>query len=272
MKKGFTLIELLVVISIVGLLSSVVLASLNTAREKARIAAGQQQSSSLYHAYAADAIGIWNFNESSGATTKNEVTGAMDPVVGTGVTRVSGANGSSGYALYFDGVSDSYVDIPDTGTLDVFTVSAWIKQETGVDSLATIIYPFFVIFNSQSKLCYWSYNFPPASQVYRCTPINSIVRDKWVFVAMTYDGSNIRYYIDGKQVECHNNSSPVVPCTQATGGGQSFSLIAGYGGVSHRFFKGTIDDVRIYSNALGTAQLDKIYAEGLPTHTFAVKR
>jgi len=61
-KKGFTLIELLVVISIIGLLSGVVLGSLNGAREKAQIAnfkAGFREIQNAINIYKANHNGNW---------------------------------------------------------------------------------------------------------------------------------------------------------------------------------------------------------------------
>lgn len=253
-NSGFTLIELLVVISIISLLSSTVLIALNSARDKGRVSAGTQMEASLYQNFGVEAIGIWNLDSLSGNVTKNEVTGQNDVVNPSGITLVDSVNNSK--AFHFDGVSGGYVDIPDTGYLPKFTLSAWVYNESGGDSRYSILNSFWEIVGNQ--LCYWSYSF--VNTYWRCTTSNPIPYDKWSFIATSWDGSVIRHYVDGKLV--WQDSSP------SSGTSQVFAFIAGYTG---RRFKGSIDDVRIYSQAMGIATIEKLYTESAVKHNLAIK-
>ncbi|MCH7529527.1 type II secretion system protein [Patescibacteria group bacterium] len=85
-KSGFTLIELLVVISIIGLLSSVVLASLNTARTKARDAKRQADIRQLEIAleFNYDKYGAYTQVENLCTDTSNGAEGSCGGAGGTG--------------------------------------------------------------------------------------------------------------------------------------------------------------------------------------------
>jgi prepilin-type N-terminal cleavage/methylation domain-containing protein len=155
-RRGFTLIELLVVIAIIGVLASIVMASLNTARDKGKIAATRQQLVNIRTAMAlmVDDTGLWprgcaadqvvsgSGNEfklsdaASGMVTNpgNAVNGVCDWTKRTGpwkgpYMQVNGLVDPWGREYWFD--SDYEVPTcsgnPDSGT----TIAVVVSQGTG---------------------------------------------------------------------------------------------------------------------------------------------
>jgi len=156
-KKAFTLIELLVVISIIGLLASIVLISVNSVREKAKIAGGSQFDASVYHAVGAYAVGIWKFNDGGGNIAKDSSgynnDGTLEGFSDNPWTTDTPSR--KGYALRFDGVDDavSFTSV----SQEKITISAWVY----LDSSGTSDYPrivvmpgYYIVIDNNSTIYY----------------------------------------------------------------------------------------------------------------------
>src|SRR5262249_16709960 len=75
----------------------------------------------------------------------------------------------------------------------------------------------------------------------------ALATNTWTYLAATYDGSTLRLYVNGTQVATLAKTGAIATSTnQLQIGGDSI-----YG----QFFKGTIDEVRVYNVALTAAQI-----------------
>ncbi|HEV7781829.1 MAG TPA: LamG domain-containing protein [Chitinophagaceae bacterium] len=84
---------------------------------------------------------------------------------------------------------------------------------------------------------------------------NSVTSDNnisagWHHIASTYDGTNIRLYIDGQLTATKNHVGSI--------GDEKRGLVIG--GASNYFWIGTIDELRIYDTVLTKEQVDQVMA------------
>ena len=240
-KKGFTLIELLLVISIVTLLTSIILGSLNSARDKARIAKALQ-----FDHHIQNAIGdrfVSNFPLDGGAV---DTVGA-----GTIVSQIVGSptptSGIIGQAVAFDG--DDWYATKHTadnrvGNNDSYAISVWFKTDQ-------LIAQSIVGQWSSGGTCPWNIAINVNGNVeftifdHDTSEYNKVISEKnyvdnqfhHILAARNYTDDNIQLYIDGN----------LIGTTEDTTDGDVSSAGDFYIGYSYSgFFIGTIDEYRVY--------------------------
>ncbi|MDP3901178.1 MAG: LamG-like jellyroll fold domain-containing protein [bacterium] len=268
MRKGFTLIELLVVIAIIGLIASIVLVNLQGVRGKGRVAAGKQFEQSVMNTTGAYAVGVWDFEEDSGTTTKDR----------SGFGNIGTINGAlwvvndelGGYALSFNGSNS--VTAPDSSSLNItsnsFTLSGWFKPSVDITN-QTSTYPIFIMkrpwlvggyaahfLKSNGKIIVqYCRSGGPCSSAESKT---SFKANTWYYYTGTFDGNKLRVYIDGR-LETESSASGVMGSSSPDG------LVIGSS------FQGQVDQVRIFEQALAVAQIQQLYAQGLKNHGIAAQ-
>ncbi|MDQ5955358.1 MAG: hypothetical protein QG621_361 [Patescibacteria group bacterium] len=275
-KRGFTLVEMLGVIAIIGILSSIVLVSLSSQRQKTRITAGQAMDSSISHgAIGARMVGEWRLNETTGTKASDSSGAGLDGTILGGVTL--GGDGVESTSFAFNG-STGVIGIPFGRQMGLLnnqnnvTVTAWIKTGFGSNGNQDIVAhncQFVIRLNGTSKNATFYVCTTTPSVGWRtpvATPSKSINPNEWTFIAATYDGTTQSVYINGTLKGSNTSASGLLNTANS-----EISIGAWSSATPSNIYNGSIDEVRVYAGALTAEALGKLYAESAPRHGLATK-
>ena len=173
-------------------------------------------------------VAAWGFDEPSGT----KVPGGKL----AGPLRVRA--GKFGNALDFDGVDD-WVTVKAPRLRSAMTVEAWVYPTRRGGSLAL---------RETKRGAAWSLYGDEAGVGTKLARGSAPKLRRWTHLAMTYDGATIRRYVNGKLAGTRAAKGAIAA--------SSYPLRFGGNAVWKEWFKGRLDEVRVYDRAL-TAGADR---------------
>ena len=219
-------------------------------------------------------IAYYQMDELSWNGTSGEVLSEVGTLHGTAFGGLStdrfnpaksGNPGTCGYGE-FDGIDD-YVQIADDPMLDLadqFTITTWIyPTKIPSSGLMTIL----------SKDENYEFHVTPSGEInWWWNDANSTIRDfdssganitanNWYHIAITYkDGEQVIYINSVNKGQSSYSGNLIVNNDPLQIGQDQFQ--------SSRYFKGFIDEVKIFDGALSSADIDVIYQETHPCESY----
>lgn len=168
-------------------------------------------------------------------------------------------------AYYFDGYN-SFIKIQNAKSLQIeheITVSAWFKTKENVPYAAILcqankdrIRSGYIIGISKQKIRTDIINNHQRG-LFGITTSNKKINDnEWHHVVSRYDGTFISLFIDGLLIEEKRYTDGLKASNSELLIGRDYSTW-----LSRRYFKGLIDDVRIYNRSLSDKEVQNLFNE-----------
>lgn len=210
-------------------------------------------------------ISYWTFDEGGGTTAYDSAGNNHGTVYGATWT-----TGQINGALSFQRVGD-YVEVSDSpilNTTNQITLSAWINENSvGIWRFAKIISkgadyytPHYELYSGSSQN---KYVFIVHTGSVEHVVSNVDAMTGWVHLVGTYDGSEMKIYINGSLDNVKALTGPISTANNPLYIGKRQNDY-------ERYFNGSIDDVRIYDRALSPEEIQELYAPYFPGENLVV--
>jgi hypothetical protein len=216
-------------------------------------------------------IALWRMNGGVGSISDGTVVfdssgnGYNLTAKNTNNTGMAYVNAKLNQGINFDGVDD-WVQIDYNSNLfpTTFTVETWAKitQDPGalyylIDGSVTGNLAGYSLYASSGSTSHWSAALADTNNSWQTLTGRAVLRDEWVHLALTYNGTTARLYNNGVLTD-EKSFTYTLPSSNAPiyiGG-------SNYSGGGYYNFPGIIDETAIYNSALDGSQILDHYKRG----------